>query len=258
MGDAVSMLRLNRTRSRKGVALLGEVEPPARLHGRQQPFVEVDVAGQARLRRASPARRPRTRHRAWSGARCASDRLRRSSGASNATSSVVSSSAASAIPPAPNSTKPAPVEGAAVQRSVERATRDAPAGRDRGERSRLRRQSWVRRRRRSRRSRSTKPFSSGAPTVPRAAIFSVVSPSARTASVKSESAATLRLPFASRLIGARRRSSATVAGRRSRCPTDPRQREPFDAAVPPASADGRWLLLRRASGRERPAAARET
>ena len=149
------------------------------------------------------------------------------------------------MPPVPSSTKPASCQRAAVERSVELRQGDAPAGRGRGARSRSRRRWWVRRRRtwrrRARRSRSAR----GAAIVPRAAIFSVVSPSARTTSVKSESTATFRWP--SGVDGQSRRSpvSADRAGRVDRADRSG-QGEAFDRRVPPASAmsDGSLLAER--------------
>ena len=138
----------------------------------------------------------------------ASDKLRRSSGASNATSLVATSRAASAIPPAPSSTNPEPrsvppfnvpvscaMDARRPDRSMRALTPSAPIVGSSTTKAAS--------------ANATKPFSSGEVMVPRAAISSVDVPSARTASVKSEMTPTLRLPFASTLIG-RSPVSATV------------------------------------------------
>ena len=126
IGDAVSTLTLKRTRSRNALrcsvrsswrrALIAASRPSSKLMSPVKPASSIVTCPPST--NVSPLFTRRI---------LASERLRKSSGASNATSSVVSSSATSAMPPSPSTTYPDPSSAPAVDRPGETRERDAPA-----------------------------------------------------------------------------------------------------------------------------------
>ena len=230
IGDAVSTLTLKRTRSRNALrcsvrsscrrALIAASRPSSKLMSPVKPASSIVTCPPST--NVSPLLTRRM---------LASERLRKSSGASNATSSVVSSSATSAMPPSPSTTYPDPSSRPPLTDPVrfEREMR-LPVNSTRPVTSSAAtpgssttKDAFVR---------STKPFSSGASAVPRTATCRRVSPSARTTSVNIETTAMFRLPLRPASIGRLPiRPTVPVA---ARVPTDPDRFNVSTVAVPPA------------------------